>query len=129
MSPLSRPLVAIDHHSVAGHRCPPPIVIGHHRHVIGHPQLTPTTGPCCPSSTLQTFARGCNLPWFFFLLLIFLLLIRLERELKVNLNYEDQPLNLKVLHVDSLKALEDWFEVGLVAKDGCLFPCLIELVL
>ncbi|KAH0435950.1 hypothetical protein IEQ34_026498 [Dendrobium chrysotoxum] len=24
-------------------------------------------------------------------------------------------------------ALEDWFEAGVAAEDGCLFPCLIEL--
>ncbi|KAI0514012.1 hypothetical protein KFK09_010045 [Dendrobium nobile] len=34
---------------------------------------------------------------------------------------------LKVLHISKLEALEDWFEAGVAAEDGCLFPCLIEL--
>ncbi|XP_028550829.1 putative disease resistance protein RGA4 [Dendrobium catenatum] len=36
---------------------------------------------------------------------------------------------LEVLHISYLKALEDWFEAGVPAEDGCLFPCLIELEL
>ncbi|KAH0463123.1 hypothetical protein IEQ34_007705 [Dendrobium chrysotoxum] len=36
---------------------------------------------------------------------------------------------LEVLCIWGLKALEDWFEAGVAAEDGCLFPCLIELVL
>ncbi|XP_028555005.1 uncharacterized protein LOC114580717 [Dendrobium catenatum] len=36
---------------------------------------------------------------------------------------------LEVLKIGGLKALEDWFEAGVAAKDGCLFPCLIELYL
>ncbi|KAL0918812.1 hypothetical protein M5K25_010851 [Dendrobium thyrsiflorum] len=34
---------------------------------------------------------------------------------------------LEVLHISWLIALEDWFEAGVAAEDGCLFPCLIEL--
>ncbi|KAL0920623.1 hypothetical protein M5K25_009771 [Dendrobium thyrsiflorum] len=34
---------------------------------------------------------------------------------------------LEVLHITELKALEDWFEAGVAAEDGCLFPCLIHL--
>ncbi|KAH0455389.1 hypothetical protein IEQ34_015421 [Dendrobium chrysotoxum] len=35
---------------------------------------------------------------------------------------------LEKLHITKLKALKDWSEEGVAAKDGCLF-CLIELVL
>ncbi|KAL0920710.1 hypothetical protein M5K25_009872 [Dendrobium thyrsiflorum] len=36
---------------------------------------------------------------------------------------------LEVLYIWGLEALEDLFEAGVAAEDGCLFPCLIELVL
>ncbi|KAI0519577.1 hypothetical protein KFK09_007028 [Dendrobium nobile] len=36
---------------------------------------------------------------------------------------------LEVLCIEKLKALEGWFEAGVAAEDGCLFPCLIDLVL
>ncbi|KAL0922748.1 hypothetical protein M5K25_006762 [Dendrobium thyrsiflorum] len=36
---------------------------------------------------------------------------------------------LEELYICGLKALENWFEAGVTAGDGCLFPCLIELVL
>ncbi|KAI0514161.1 hypothetical protein KFK09_010195 [Dendrobium nobile] len=35
--------------------------------------------------------------------------------------------SLEVLHITYLEALEDWFEAGVAAEDGCFFPCLIEL--
>ncbi|PKU80398.1 Putative disease resistance protein RGA4 [Dendrobium catenatum] len=52
------------------------------------------------------------------------------RESKFNGNdkYYAFPL-LEVLRIRRLKALEDWFEAGVAAEDGCLFPCLIELEL
>ncbi|XP_028553171.1 disease resistance protein RGA2-like [Dendrobium catenatum] len=37
--------------------------------------------------------------------------------------------SLEELHIDGLEALEDWFEAGVAAEDGCLFPCLIKLKL
>ncbi|KAH0461874.1 hypothetical protein IEQ34_009449 [Dendrobium chrysotoxum] len=49
--------------------------------------------------------------------------------LESNCNGNDKYRALEVLHVRYLKALEDWFEAGVAAEDGCLFPCLIELVL
>ncbi|KAH0469986.1 hypothetical protein IEQ34_001544 [Dendrobium chrysotoxum] len=42
--------------------------------------------------------------------------------------YHAFPL-LEVLHISWLIALEDWFEAGVAAEDGCLFPCLMELKL
>ncbi|KAI0514095.1 hypothetical protein KFK09_010129 [Dendrobium nobile] len=36
---------------------------------------------------------------------------------------------LEVLHIWGLEALEDWFEAGVAAEDGCFFPCLIKLKL
>ncbi|PKU76595.1 putative disease resistance protein RGA3 [Dendrobium catenatum] len=36
---------------------------------------------------------------------------------------------LEVLEIYGLEALEDWFEAGVAAEDGCLFPCLIQLKL
>ncbi|KAL0920662.1 hypothetical protein M5K25_009815 [Dendrobium thyrsiflorum] len=44
----------------------------------------------------------------------------LENKFSGNDKYRVFPL-LEVLHVDSLKALEDLFEEGVVAEDGCLF--------
>ncbi|KAH0463572.1 hypothetical protein IEQ34_008154 [Dendrobium chrysotoxum] len=34
---------------------------------------------------------------------------------------------LEELYIGGLEELEDWFEAGVAAEDGCLFPCLIEL--
>ncbi|KAL0920679.1 hypothetical protein M5K25_009837 [Dendrobium thyrsiflorum] len=50
----------------------------------------------------------------------------LESKFNGNDKYHAFPL-LEVLHIENLKALEDWFEAGVAAEDGCLFPCLIEL--
>ncbi|XP_028548307.1 putative disease resistance protein At3g14460, partial [Dendrobium catenatum] len=36
---------------------------------------------------------------------------------------------LEKLYIEKLEELEDWFEAGVAAEDGCLFPCLIELEL
>ncbi|KAH0463059.1 hypothetical protein IEQ34_007641 [Dendrobium chrysotoxum] len=52
----------------------------------------------------------------------------LESKFNGNDKYRAFPL-LEVLRIERLKALEDWFEAGVAAEDGCLFPCLIELVL
>ncbi|KAI0503731.1 hypothetical protein KFK09_014670 [Dendrobium nobile] len=40
--------------------------------------------------------------------------------------YRAFPL-LEKLYIEGLEALEDWFEAGVAAEDGCLFPCLIQL--
>ncbi|KAL0928765.1 hypothetical protein M5K25_000686 [Dendrobium thyrsiflorum] len=37
--------------------------------------------------------------------------------------------SLEVLHINGLKALENWFDAGVAAEDECLFPCLTELEL
>ncbi|KAL0924552.1 hypothetical protein M5K25_005390 [Dendrobium thyrsiflorum] len=50
----------------------------------------------------------------------------LESKFNGNEKYRTFPL-LKVLYIDGLKALEDWFEAGVAAEDECLFPCLIQL--
>ncbi|PKU87567.1 Putative disease resistance protein RGA3 [Dendrobium catenatum] len=50
----------------------------------------------------------------------------LESKFNGNEKYDAFPL-LEVLHISYLDALEDWFEAGVAAEDGCLFPCLIEL--
>ncbi|KAI0503730.1 hypothetical protein KFK09_014669 [Dendrobium nobile] len=42
--------------------------------------------------------------------------------------YRAFPL-LEKLYIEGLEALEDWFEAGVAAEDGCLFPCLIQLFL
>ncbi|KAH0463034.1 hypothetical protein IEQ34_007616 [Dendrobium chrysotoxum] len=52
----------------------------------------------------------------------------LESKFHGNDKYHAFPL-LEVLHITKLKALEDWFEEGVAAEEGCLFPCLVELVL
>ncbi|KAH0455318.1 hypothetical protein IEQ34_015350 [Dendrobium chrysotoxum] len=52
----------------------------------------------------------------------------LESKFNGNDKYHAFPL-LEVLRIKKLKALEDWFEAGVGAEDGCLFPCLIELEL
>ncbi|KAI0514058.1 hypothetical protein KFK09_010092 [Dendrobium nobile] len=52
----------------------------------------------------------------------------LESKFNGNDKYRAFPL-LVVLYIKGLEALEDWFEAGVAAEDGCLFPCLIQLVL
>ncbi|KAL0920789.1 hypothetical protein M5K25_009958 [Dendrobium thyrsiflorum] len=52
----------------------------------------------------------------------------LESKFNGNDKYRAFPL-LEVLHIRELTALEDWFEGGVAAENGCLFPCLIELEL
>ncbi|KAH0467499.1 hypothetical protein IEQ34_004737 [Dendrobium chrysotoxum] len=52
----------------------------------------------------------------------------LESKFNGNDKYHAFPL-LEALYICGLEALEDWFEAGVAAEDGCLFPCLIELVL
>ncbi|KAI0514176.1 hypothetical protein KFK09_010211 [Dendrobium nobile] len=50
----------------------------------------------------------------------------LQSKYNGNDKYRTFPL-LEVLDIRGLKALEDWFEAGVAAEDGCLFPCLIQL--
>ncbi|KAI0519829.1 hypothetical protein KFK09_007290 [Dendrobium nobile] len=50
----------------------------------------------------------------------------LESKFNGNDKYHAFPL-LEVLHISFLIALEDWFEAGVAAEDGCLFPSLIQL--
>ncbi|KAL0921643.1 hypothetical protein M5K25_008737 [Dendrobium thyrsiflorum] len=52
----------------------------------------------------------------------------LENKFNGNDKYRAFPL-LEVLDISGLEALVDWFEAGVAAEDGCLFPCLIELFL
>ncbi|XP_028550111.1 putative disease resistance protein RGA4 [Dendrobium catenatum] len=52
----------------------------------------------------------------------------LESKFSGNDKYHAFP-SLEVLHITLLEALEDWFEPGVAAEDGCLFPCLIKLEL
>ncbi|KAI0503721.1 hypothetical protein KFK09_014660 [Dendrobium nobile] len=52
----------------------------------------------------------------------------LESKFNGNDKYRAFPL-LEKLIICELEALEDWFEAGVAAEDGCLFPCLIQLKL
>ncbi|XP_028549932.1 putative disease resistance protein RGA4 [Dendrobium catenatum] len=52
----------------------------------------------------------------------------LESKFNGNDKYRAFPL-LEELYIYGLEALEDWFEAGVAAEDGCLFPCLTDLVL
>ncbi|XP_020698138.2 putative disease resistance protein RGA3 [Dendrobium catenatum] len=52
----------------------------------------------------------------------------LESKFNGNDKYRAFPL-LEKLYIVRLEALEDWFEAGVAAEDGCLFPCLIQLEL
>ncbi|KAL0928374.1 hypothetical protein M5K25_000250 [Dendrobium thyrsiflorum] len=52
----------------------------------------------------------------------------LQSKFNGNDKYRAFPL-LEELYIERLEALEDWFEAGVAAEDGCLFPCLIRLVL
>ncbi|KAI0496760.1 hypothetical protein KFK09_023084 [Dendrobium nobile] len=50
----------------------------------------------------------------------------LESKVNGNDKYRAFPL-LEELYIYKLEALEDWFEAGVAAEDGCLFPCLTRL--
>ncbi|KAI0514127.1 hypothetical protein KFK09_010161 [Dendrobium nobile] len=50
----------------------------------------------------------------------------LQSKYNGNDKYRTFPL-LEVLYIYRLEALEDWFEAGVAAEDGCFFPCLIQL--
>ncbi|KAI0503691.1 hypothetical protein KFK09_014628 [Dendrobium nobile] len=52
----------------------------------------------------------------------------LESKFNGNDKYRAFPL-LEKLDIRGLEALEDWFEAGVAAEVGCLFPCLIQLEL
>ncbi|XP_020691528.1 disease resistance protein RGA2-like [Dendrobium catenatum] len=52
----------------------------------------------------------------------------LESKFNGNDKYRAFPL-LENLYIEGLEALEDWFEAGVAAEDGCFFPCLIQLML
>ncbi|XP_028547398.1 putative disease resistance protein RGA3, partial [Dendrobium catenatum] len=52
----------------------------------------------------------------------------LESKFNGNEKYHAFPL-LEVLRISNLEALEDWFEAGVAAEDGCFFRCLIKLYL
>ncbi|KAI0514115.1 hypothetical protein KFK09_010149 [Dendrobium nobile] len=52
----------------------------------------------------------------------------LQSKYNGNDKYRTFPL-LEDLEIWSLEALEDWFEAGVAAEDGCFFPCLINLFL
>ncbi|KAI0514134.1 hypothetical protein KFK09_010168 [Dendrobium nobile] len=50
----------------------------------------------------------------------------LQSKYNGNDKYRTFPL-LEVLDIYGLEALEDWFEAGVAAEDGCFFPCLTQL--
>ncbi|PKU59096.1 putative disease resistance protein RGA3 [Dendrobium catenatum] len=50
----------------------------------------------------------------------------LESKFNGNDKYRAFPL-LEELYIYGLEALEDWFEAGVAAEDGCLFPCLTDM--
>ncbi|PKU72564.1 Putative disease resistance RPP13-like protein 1 [Dendrobium catenatum] len=52
----------------------------------------------------------------------------IESKFNGNDKYHAFPL-LEVLRIKKLEALEDLFEAGVAAEDGCLLPCFIELEL
>ncbi|KAI0496773.1 hypothetical protein KFK09_023097 [Dendrobium nobile] len=77
----------------------------------------------------QTLPPLGQLPSLKFLQLVDMPKVKwLESKFNGNDKYRAFP-SLKVLYIDHLEALEDWFEAGVAAEDGCLFPCLTELVL
>ncbi|KAI0514100.1 hypothetical protein KFK09_010134 [Dendrobium nobile] len=81
---------------------------------------------CKEWETLPPFGQ---LPFLKILILYDLPKVKwLESKFNGNDKYRAFPL-LEVLHIGGLEALEDWFEAGVAAEDGCLFPCLINLVL
>ncbi|KAH0463278.1 hypothetical protein IEQ34_007860 [Dendrobium chrysotoxum] len=79
---------------------------------------------CLECETLPTFGQ---LPFLKSLTLSNMPKVKwLESKFNGNDKYHSFPL-LEVLRITKLEALEDWFEAGVSAEDGCLFPCLIEL--
>ncbi|KAL0928351.1 hypothetical protein M5K25_000228 [Dendrobium thyrsiflorum] len=81
---------------------------------------------CCEWETLPPFGQ---LPFLKILKLEDMPKVKwLESKFNGNDKYRAFPL-LEELYIRGLKALEDWFEAGVAAEDGCLFPCLIELEL
>ncbi|XP_020696360.2 disease resistance protein RGA2-like [Dendrobium catenatum] len=81
---------------------------------------------CKEWETLPPFGQ---LPFLKILILYSLPKVKcLESKFNGNDKYHAFP-SLLYLLIASLESLEDWFEEGVAAEDGCLFPCLIELVL
>ncbi|PKU60470.1 putative disease resistance protein RGA4 [Dendrobium catenatum] len=81
---------------------------------------------CLECETLPPFGQ---LPFLKSLLLCNMPKVKwLESKFNGNDKYRSFPL-LEKLDIWGLKALEDWFEAGVAAEDGCLFPCLIQLFL
>ncbi|KAL0920704.1 hypothetical protein M5K25_009866 [Dendrobium thyrsiflorum] len=79
---------------------------------------------CLEWETLPPFGQ---LPFLKYLSLSNLPKVKwLESKFNGNDKYRAFPL-LEELYIRGLEALEDWFEAGVAAEDGCLFPCLIEL--
>ncbi|KAL0920622.1 hypothetical protein M5K25_009769 [Dendrobium thyrsiflorum] len=79
---------------------------------------------CRQWETLPPFGKLCFLKS---LKLFGMLKVKwLESKFNGNDKYDAFPL-LEVLHISGFEALEDWFEAGVAAEDGCLFPSLIEL--
>ncbi|PKU59511.1 Putative disease resistance RPP13-like protein 1 [Dendrobium catenatum] len=81
---------------------------------------------CLELETLPPFGQ---LPFLKFLKLARMPKVKwLESKFNGNEKYHAFPL-LEKLYIHRLEALEDWFEAGVAAEDGCLFPCLINLEL
>ncbi|KAI0503763.1 hypothetical protein KFK09_014706 [Dendrobium nobile] len=81
---------------------------------------------CSEWETLPPFG---HLPFLKSLILIKMPKVKcLESKFNGNDKYHAFPL-LEDLYINILEALEDWFEAGVAAEDGCLFPCLINLEL
>ncbi|KAI0513477.1 hypothetical protein KFK09_009500 [Dendrobium nobile] len=79
---------------------------------------------CLELETLPPFGQ---LPFLKFLKLASMPKVKwLESKFNGNDKYHAFPL-LEKLYIHRLEALEDWFEAGVAAEDGCLFPCLIQL--
>ncbi|KAH0463641.1 hypothetical protein IEQ34_008223 [Dendrobium chrysotoxum] len=79
---------------------------------------------CLECETLPPFGQ---LPFLKSLILCKIPKVKwLESKFNGNDKYHPFP-SLEVLHITKLKALEDWFEAGVAAEDGCLFPSLIKL--
>ncbi|KAI0514059.1 hypothetical protein KFK09_010093 [Dendrobium nobile] len=79
---------------------------------------------CCECETLPPFGQ---LPFLKSLILDNMPKVQcLESKFNGNDTYRAFPL-LEVLCITKLEELEDWFETGVAAEDGCLFPCLIKL--
>ncbi|KAL0920713.1 hypothetical protein M5K25_009875 [Dendrobium thyrsiflorum] len=79
---------------------------------------------CLEWETLPPFGQ---LPFLKFLYLSNMPKVKwLESKFNGNDKYHAFPL-LEQLFIAGLEALEDWFEAGVAAEDGCLFPCLIQV--